>query len=160
MPQTNDEQVLFKIKRVKDISFFVDETTFKPNTEIKFTLDRELKYKLEDNMIFLNLSCVYHFPDTQEPVVKIIVFNGFEVTNLKRFFTNDLRLPQDLIIAMLSMSISHTRALLCNNLAGTLYQDIMLPIINPVEITKHFFKEWFTEEAIEIKALPKRKKKK
>lgn len=154
--------VSFQIKRVKNISFFVDETLFKPNAKIKFTLDRDLKYKLDTNMVLLNLSCFFHFDDSEnkEALARIIVLNAFEVSDLKQFFTNDIRLPQDLIISMVSMSISHTRALLCENLAGTVYQDIMIPLTNPVEITRHFFKEWFEEDVKPVKDLPKNKKKK
>ncbi|MBC7411892.1 MAG: hypothetical protein H7331_05495 [Bacteroidia bacterium] len=53
---------------------------------------------------------------------------------------DDVRLPDSIIITLLSLSISHTRALLYNRTLGTKYENYIIPIVNPTELAHKLYK--------------------
>ena len=70
-----------------------------------------------------------------------IVRTDYKVSNLKNVKNNDnnvLDIPDQAMITMLSIAISHLRALLTKNASSTLHQNLILPIVNPAEIYRHF----------------------
>lgn len=137
-------QELFSIRRVKDISFSVNER-FNMNDsaadEIKIDLNIQLSTVDEENLIDMTARVFLHYPETPDVVLAdTYVENVFEVPDISRFVTNKgLMIPPDLLISMLSISISHTRALFAKNISGTSYEDFIMPIVDPVSVARHFF---------------------
>ena len=77
--------------------------------------------------------------------------NVFFIANIRQFLKDGiLNLPSDLLISIVSLSISHTRGLFAQNLAGTAFNDFMLPITNPIDAAKHFFPSIVNRESGEI----------
>lgn len=141
----------YSIRKVKDISFYVNEFLLipDPNKIIKIELDKKFGVDLKKNLIDFTLISYLHYNDSrkEEILAEIRVQNIFEVLPLNDFTRdNGLFLPNNLIVAILSMSISHTRALFFRNLSGTVLQDIILPITNPSEVAKQFFPQMFPEK--------------
>jgi hypothetical protein len=139
-----NQEDFFTIIRVKDISFSVNEKTNVDDPlqqEIKIDLNVQLSTVEEKNIIDITTRVFLHHPETPQVVLAdTYVENLFEVADIKKFITSKgLMIPPELLISMLSISISHTRALLAKNISGTFYEDFILPIVDPVSVASHFF---------------------
>jgi hypothetical protein len=136
--ETLKTNFLFSILRIKDLQFNVYEHLFVPNKGVQINLLQTLGFNIETETVNLTLGVMLHYIDSSpnEILIEINVQNLFKVENLKNYITenNQLKLPQEAIITLTSLSISHSRALLAKNTAGTAFQDTLLPIMNPVEV--------------------------
>jgi hypothetical protein len=132
---------LLAIKRVKDITFSVNELLFVPDLtkEIKIKLNQRHGANTERNLVDFTIHIFLHYDNSEDVLAGVEVQNIFEVSNLKDFAKPEqLELPVDIWVSIISMAITHGRALFAKNLAGTVYQDIILPILNPYDVAKHF----------------------
>lgn len=137
------DQVNIRVKKIKDIEFFVDEEITLDNPE-EFALGFELKIniKLEDNSVEMLLSAIFSDKPQGNIFMKIKTSNVFlllELANFQNQDKNGFEIPDNLLVTLLSISISHTRALLAKNSIGTKFADIYIPIVNPSEIFKQLF---------------------
>ncbi|HEX3933461.1 MAG TPA: hypothetical protein VHW43_02200 [Puia sp.] len=75
----------------------------------------------------------------------IQVQNLYEIDNVVGFVNehNMIVLPEKSIISLLDLSISHTRALLAKNAAGTVYQDSPMPVFDAENAAQLFFPYMF-----------------
>ncbi len=68
--------------------------------------------------------------------------NVFQIHELKKYITNDGKIDfpnQDVWVTIVGLSLSHSRAILSQQLAGTILQDSLLPILDAREVTANFF---------------------
>lgn len=146
-------QISFVIKRVQEVFFYLNEKLFVPDPEkiIQIQLGETIGFNFENKYVNFTLRIFLHYANSpiNDTLADIRVENIFEVPQLNSFLNKDnlVILPQDLIISIVSMSISHARALLCKNLAGTSYQSVILPISNARDISEHFYPYFFNREA-------------
>lgn len=136
------------VRRIKEIGFFINESLIgmPSNQPVKLEIGMNLSFNADTDLVFLNIRVYYHYPDRPagEILADIQVQNVFELINLRNFLhNNDLTLPPAIIISIIAMSISHTRALFAKNIAGTLFQENLIAVINPQELAKHFFPQMF-----------------
>lgn len=143
---------IFSIKKIKEFYFIVNEAVSEQNKSVIIQFQHYTRFFADDDIIDLTLRTYYTHDSTVPPktiLVDIHVQNIFEVENLKQYSLNDTEfvLPQNLIVLMVSIAISHARALVAKNIAGTIYQEHIIPIItNPVEIAKVFYPYMFLEQ--------------
>jgi len=140
----------FRIKRIKQFSFLTNESLAEKDKFVNIQFQNNTIYYGDTNLVDLTLRVLYTY-DTKTPpdtiLVDFHVQNLFEVNDLKQYKRDtEFILPVNLIIAMLSVSISHSRALLTFNLAGTVYQDSILPIVDPIEVGKAFYPNMFIKK--------------
>jgi hypothetical protein len=141
--QNEKMEISYNIKRIKDIYFNVNEYLYDPAKTIKIELNQHFGINLENNLVNCSIRIYLHYEDSPQNILaEIKVENVFSVNNLntiaKEKGGTDY-IPPDLIIALLGLSVSHGRALFSKNLAGTVFQDVYLPISNPAAIAKHFY---------------------
>jgi hypothetical protein len=137
-----------KIQKIKDISFEIKENLFRENDEIiRFHIGHKIGFNSEINFVNLKLMVLYSYPDAPNEIVfKIEVENVFEISNLNMYLpkakditSENMKVPSEILIAIVGISISHTRALLAKNLSGTAFGDIYLPVLSSLELAKFFF---------------------
>lgn len=146
----NDNTYTYSIKRVKDILFFVNERLYiqDPQKPIKIGLGQTIGYNSDKNLVNFTLRIYLHYPDSPgEILVEIQVENIFEVVGLKAF-TDSNSFPAEILISIISISLSHARALLSRNISGTVFQEFILPITNPLDVAVHFFPSLFQQADI------------
>ena len=106
-----------------------------------------LSFNVEKKTVILNARVFYHYEDAppDKILVDTTVQNVFEIEDLQKFIMdgNDLKFPQSLITTLVSLSISHTRALMTQRISGTVYQDNIMGIIDPEKLAQHFFPNMF-----------------
>lgn len=139
----------FHVKRIKEFSFLINERLFELNKNVRVQFQHHTKFIEDANIVDLTLR-VYYSYDTKVPTDGILVDfhvqNIFEISDLKQYKLKDsieFILPENLIIAMVSVAISHLRALMAHNVAGTLYQDNIIPVVNPFDVASAFYPNMF-----------------
>ncbi|HUZ60269.1 MAG TPA: hypothetical protein VMU83_15970 [Hanamia sp.] len=152
------------IKRIKEMSFLINEPLFSLETHNKFKMEIGvfLSFAIEKNLVILLTRVFYHYEDAppDQIMVDSTVQNVFEIEDLKRFIVegNGIKFPPSLITSLVSLSISHTRALMAQRIIGTVYQNNIMGIVNADELTRHFFPKMFNEEEKEPKKEDKKPK--
>lgn len=148
-----NEKLSYRIMRVKDISFNVNENFLNPQKEpeqIKVSLNAELKTNFEFNVIIIEIFASYHYEGLpQNHLASITVQNVFNISNLSNYnIDKRLKLPPNFVITLISLSISHTRALFTKNIDGTAFNGLILPIIDPAVFSKSVFPTFFDGQGL------------
>jgi len=138
-----EKQVSLAIKKIKELEFSINSATLASDPlNIGFGVKTEFDIEKET----FDMNVVFDLRDsvTEAILVHIKVANTFYIEKMKEFIAADgiaLDLPDSGLITMLSLSISHARAILAKNTSGTVFENYYLPIVNPSEIAKQVFKK-------------------
>jgi hypothetical protein len=140
----------YGIAKVKTISFFVNEVAYinDPKKEVRVQMSHVFGTSPEFGLVDFRLSTFFLYPERPDQILsEIVVQNVFSIQNFSKYHKgNFTTFPSEFILSMISMSISHSRALYINQLSGTLFQDFMLPITNSLDAAKHFFPTLFNKK--------------
>ena len=131
------------IIRISDQGFFVNEEVSLPDKtaagmDIRLRVDHNFE---EEKLAFIVEAVFYVQNGRSQVLLSGKVRTDYQVENLKNLKSNDgnvLDVPDQAMITMLSIAISHLRAVLTKNASSTLHQNLILPIVNPAEIYHHF----------------------
>jgi hypothetical protein len=155
----------FEVKRIKPINLYLNENGLPPDALYRVDFKHQFKANSLGDIVALELQVVFTLDDREDAsknriVLDCTVQNVFEVHNLSAYIAdeNNIRLPNETIISFVSLSVSHTRAVMAILTAGTLFQENLLPIINPVEMAKAFFPEYTPARNIKPEEKQERKK--
>jgi hypothetical protein len=160
-----EDNLTYRVLRVKDTAFSVNEILYDPAFTLSKTQVRincELKFNIDVNYVIFELNplYLYEYPDKEEIFASINVHNAFEVNDVKSFIKDGkLYLPPALLITLMGISISHTRALFSKSIEGTAYSGIVLPLVDPVAFCKLLFAYMFDENVGKENPVQKDKKK-
>lgn len=141
------------IVRVIELSFLVNEKIFKEGAIVEFSFTHRSSWSVHDNMFGIDLTSSIHYKDdtSRAAILSLTVQNLFFIKNLGGFISEEkAMIPTDALITMVSLSVSHSRALMAKNSAGTVYSGIILPLINPIEMTQSFYKDRFKNDSTEV----------
>lgn len=135
-----------KISKIKTLSFIINDFGLESMDLIRMDFKHGLNLRLSDNFIVFTLMTTFFVVngDNQQMVLDCAIQNFFEVENLKQYANEKelkLDLPPAITIAIVSLSVSHARAIISNFTNGTNLQDFILPIIDPVKLATIFFPE-------------------
>lgn len=138
------------IKKIKEFGFYINDFLIQDaSLPVQFEIGIQLSFTLETNTVYMMVRVYEHYPDApaDQILADLQVQHIFEITELYKFQTgpSQLVLPEEMINSLVSLSVSHTRALLSKHTAGTALQDNILPIVNPEALSKQFFPEMFSE---------------
>lgn len=137
--EKQNETISFGVARIKDLAFEIDETA---NVDEKLTsqvtFNNAMSFSLEQGQIHFVID-VRFFTDKVEnsTFLRGKAQTTFFVENMQKFVkedTNEIDLPHDALVAMFSISFSHTRALVAKASMGSRYNNLYLPLINPKEL--------------------------
>lgn len=162
MDSNQQPEVLFKIIRVKDLAFHLNEQMYDqsiPDDQRKVNLICELRFNTDVNYVFLDIIASYFYEKqtAENPFASITVQTVFQVDKLISFVRgDDLYLPPLLIVTFVGMCLSHTRALFSKAIDGTAFTSVILPLIYPMDFARKVFPHMF-DEIIPIKKTKKAK---
>ena len=142
MSSVNSERNnLLQVKKVKQISFSIDEAAY-IDSEINSNI--QIHYKshtdFEKNAYLFTLRITYSYPGSDRIFMQSEVQNIFEIKDLKN-------LPWDTLKEIVAISISHVRAFMSTNVAGTIFSDVVLPIFDTEQVTRQLFKNEFEAQS-------------
>ncbi len=131
------------IKKIKDIEFFIDEEVdIKDLTQVSIGFELKTNINPDEHTIEMVFAVLYTDNIENKTILKIRTSNVFLVPDLLTFKKKDemvFDIPEGILVTLLSLSISHTRALLAKNANGTKFSDLNLPIVNPTDIYNKLF---------------------
>lgn len=149
--------ITYKILRVKDTSFSINEKVYNHSYTEERTQVRvncELKHNVKFNYITFEIEPTYFYlhPDGAEDIfASTVVSNVFELSDVSQFVKDEeLILPSHLLVTLLGISISHTRALFSRNMEGTVYSRLILPLIDPMAFCRTIFPQMFELDTTEM----------
>ncbi len=139
----NEITIQVGLKKIKDIEFSVNEE-IKVKGDFGLNISQHTNFNIPDKIIELILEIDFFTKDNQH-FLHSKTSNQFHVPNIEEFKTSEnpeeYNLPEPLLVTILGLSISHSRALIAKNSLGTIFSEIYLPIVNPVELAKQLFKK-------------------
>jgi hypothetical protein len=137
----------FRIKRIKEVIFYINENLFVDDPQRKVNIDLKplLGHNVSDNSIVVIIRVFFHYegvdPLPENTLVEIQVQNLYEFDELRSFIneSNLVILPEQTIVELMALSISHTRALAAKAVAGTSYENFLLPAFDSDKAARLFF---------------------
>jgi hypothetical protein len=132
------------IKRVKLLSFGIDESAELPDADdLIVNMEKDFSFSEKDNTVVLLLNITFLSETTERMLMNGIVQNVFTIKDLKRFVDPGnpavVKLPENILSMLLSISVSHSRALMAQSAMGTALQDVYIPLVNPDQMAKELF---------------------
>lgn len=138
---------VFSVRKISVVGSHINEKLYRQKGEVVRVNYNQLLTYSPLGLIDFTLGVSYLYEDKPNEILFATeVQTVFEIPNIKEYInaqTNALTIPTDLLVMIVSISVSHTRALLARQCAGTIYNDILLPIVNPLEMAQAFFPERF-----------------
>lgn len=137
-----EQQVGIGISKIRELAFSI-ETLDKLPEQLELGFGIHVEFEPSTNTFDLQVTAELKETETQKVLVHIKVANVFMIENMVNYYsaeTDSLNMPDGALITMLSISVSHTRALFAKNTAGTIYENHIIPIINPTDMAKEVFK--------------------
>ena len=138
------EQVKIAISRIKEVEYFINESIeLQPGAQVNINFQVTTNFKLEDKTVEMILTA--QFAEVTEGIVllKIKTSNVFSVLELADFHKPESEtydIPDNVMVTFLSLSVSHTRALLAKNAQGTKFAGLYIPIVNPTDLFNQLFR--------------------
>jgi len=68
------------------------------------------------------------------------VFSVLELADYHKSENETYDIPDNVMVTFLSLSVSHTRALLAKNSQGTKFAGLYIPIVNPTDLFNQLFR--------------------
>jgi hypothetical protein len=131
------------IKKIKDLAFSVDES-IDPGKEIGLKMKHSLQFNKSDSTIELVLEISFLKKSDDKIFMSSRTGNIFSIPDLDKFESEDTpqtyNIPDAMLTTIVSLSFTHSRALIARNAEGTKFSDIFLPIIDPKSLAEKFFK--------------------
>lgn len=141
------------ILEITDLGFSINRKS-KPSKVFSINFNVEFHFDAKENWIEFIVIPTYSNKDTNEVAFHGSVLTKFVVKDLLNFMEGDLlKLPEGALVTLYSMAYTHTRAIMSKNLKGTLFQNQLLPIIDPDHMLKNLFPQ-YREVADEKSNLP------
>lgn len=129
----------FKIKSIELLSSCINVPQKQLSDAPVFYYDINLEHKLsKKNKIVIVLCSISIYSEKKEELLGQLKLSCiFQVINLDEFIskdTNQLKLPDDFITTLNSISISTSRGILFSSFRGTILHNAILPLVNPNEL--------------------------
>jgi hypothetical protein len=146
MAKSLPPEINYTIIKIKEVFFHLNEKLFiaSGGQHPFFILQHKLDILKEEQKLVLTLKAAFYYGqeyNNENSIASTEVENHFFIQEFEELLTDNenIQLPNDLWITFVSLSITHTRALFANNLSNTAMSQILLPIVNPTEVTLTFF---------------------
>lgn len=138
------EQVTIAISRIKEVEYFINESLeLQPDAQVNINFQVTTNFNLEDNTVEILLTSQFIEITASIALLKIKTSNVFFVNELADFYypqNQTYDIPDNIMVTILSLSVSHTRALLAKNAQGTKFAGLYIPIVNPTDLFNQLFK--------------------
>lgn len=152
------EQIIdvgIQIVDIKTLAFRICEWFVLDTDEpVQLRLTHQVGYFAEEDIVFLKVRCYAHYEqeDMKDRIlVDMEVENQFRVENLSKYLVDKTdNLPLQVWIHMIAVSIGHVRALLADRVRGTRLNGIILPIMDPVEVTRTYMPQRFANTKAKV----------
>lgn len=138
------EQVNIAISRIKEVEYFINESIdLQPGVQVNINFQVTTNISLNDKTVEMLLTAQFAEKSDGIVLLKIKTSNVFLVLELADFHKSENEtydIPDNVMVTFLSLSVSHTRALLAKNAQGTKFDGLYIPIVNPTDLFNQLFR--------------------
>jgi hypothetical protein len=134
------------INKIKVIETALNDDAQFETENLNISYNFGVDFNIADDLISVKVNIFYWVGNHENKLANILVNNIFILKDLKNYkqAENQLDIPDSVISTFLGISISHTRALMSQHLAGSRLENYLFPII-PMKVLMKQFKEAFSE---------------
>lgn len=135
-----EKEISFSISvaRISDQGFTLNEqVVLKDKEEASFNFKFHYNFDIDKEEFSFTVEAIFYLiSDPSQVVLGGKVKTDYKVEHLKKLAksSNTLDMPDQAMITMLSIAISHARALLAKNASGSIHSSLIIPIVNPRDI--------------------------
>jgi hypothetical protein len=135
------EEIKFQIKGIEllDLNVVYPKSPLNGEVIFKFNINVELKIDNDNNLVMVIILVDILNNETIDKYGSIKVNCVYGIENITSFInkeTNKVDLPNQLVTALNSISISTVRGVMYNQFRGTFLHGALLPIIDPTFLQK------------------------
>lgn len=138
------EQVNIAISRIKEVEYFINESIeLQPGAQVNINFQVTTNINLEESTVEMLLTAQFSEITEGFVLLKIKTSNVFSVIELVDFYKPESEIydiPDNVMVTILGLSVSHTRALLAKNAQGTKFAGLYIPIVNPTDLFNQLFR--------------------
>lgn len=140
-------EIAIGVRKIRLKGFFMAESEYKPNEDdkLKYGFQYRIDTDVPNDLFSFTLRAFYFYNQT-EPESHLIldchVTTTFYIQNLQGFVkANEERkevsynFTDKAWVVIASLSLTHLRAVMSTQVAGTVFNDFIIPIVNPEEFT-------------------------
>lgn len=123
----------FAISKIEDLGFSILRLKSVPKN-IKVGYGVELNFEEEENIVEFTIKASFTDFQTKEVFLSGKVLTQFRVMNLSKFsnkIDDTYEFPGDSMVMLFSMAFTHNRAILAKNVSGSIYSNIIIPVVDP-----------------------------
>jgi hypothetical protein len=138
------KQVNIAVSRIKEVEYSINESIeIQSSAQVNINFQVTTNFNLDDQTVELLFTA--QFAEITEGIVFLKiktsnVFSVFELADFHKPGSETYDIPDDVMVTFLSLSVSHTRALLAKNAQGTKFAHLYIPIVNPNDLFNQLFK--------------------
>jgi len=129
--------------------FSINEKSYRHDVftnPIRIDFQPIIGFTVKKNLLDFTIRIFFRYPDSDEILLDFHLQNLFEIENLNQFINGqNIIFPKEAWVTIVGLCVSHARAILFNMSAGTIYQEIMLPIANASDLAKTLFPDAFVD---------------
>lgn len=143
MSKASNTGSLLEINSIREIYFSVNDELYvpDPNKLIKIELYHQMGVHEESKTINFMLGTYIHYAGSHDRLADLKTNNVFRLPRLNDYKgeNDDYTIPVPILLLIAGESIAHARALFAKNLAGTPYEQIIIPLGDPMQVVENFF---------------------
>ena len=152
-------EISIGVKKVRLKAFFMGESEYKPanDDKLKYGFQYRIDADVEKNLFGFTIRIFYFYSETDPELQTILdchVTTTFFIQNLQGFTQKNeernemsYNFTNKLWVVIASLSLTHLRAIMSTKVAGTAYDNFIVPIVNPEEFTNRLLN--FQEQILE-----------
>lgn len=148
----NKKQMEYKLAGIRVLSLNYDDKNFTPDSMPKqSTFELQTKFavsKKDKGGIIYNRTKCFNGEEKEQLLFSIEIAVTFQIVNFNDYYDEKkdvFKLPNNFVILFTSLTLSTLRGILFSKLQGTLFQNILLPIVVPSQLAPIDRNRDFTE---------------
>ncbi|MFN6946284.1 MAG: hypothetical protein ACK4ND_15145 [Cytophagaceae bacterium] len=141
-----DKGLNIKVLKISQQEFFIDEEKKILNSEeeIVFTMSSSIGFDKKEEAVSISILVDFSDKNSGKSMLKGVVRTIFHVEGLNRLQiknADSYDIPDNIMTMLLSLSVTHARAILATHTNGTAHSELLIPIINPAEFFNQIKKQ-------------------
>jgi hypothetical protein len=132
----------FGIARIKDLAFEInEEITIDEQVGGSVNFNNSFDLLVEKNIVNITIEARFFKEDpNKDTFIKGKVLTSFFVKDLNTFRIegdeDNIHLPHQAMATLMSIAVTHTRALIAKATMGSKFNNVYIPVVNPNELIK------------------------
>lgn len=139
-------EIRYSIIRIKESEFLIKNEENIDLSKINFHFEYDFEIRLAEETFSVNITGIFHpINEAKNELVRLKVTTVFKINDLERFtpgvdsegLVHRYNLPKEFVESVFGISFSHLRAIFAMRTSGTIYDKLIIPLVNPSQILEN-----------------------